>query len=1753
MNKSKKSFILLLVSALFMSLVFTPAYPVQAAESNAVQVWLTDISSDKWLEQQSDVLFETKQTTNPLTINVDASRKYQQMDGFGASLTDSSAWLIWNKLTTANRDILMNNLFNPTTGIGMSLVRTPMGATDVNYGPSYSYNDMPEGQTDPTLENFSIAHDEAYIIPELKQALSLNPSLNILANPHSPPGWMKTSGSMIGGTLLDEYYDELANYFVKYIQAFSAHGVPISYVTPQNEPMGAPEWPGMFLSVYQNIKLTEEMGKAFAANNITAEILGWDHNWDVPSYPETIFNDPDASQYTAGTAWHIYSGSPVLQTLVHNDYPNKKAYITEATGGIWQENKTVGFHDALNWWIIEGTRNWANGVMLWNIALDENMGPLNSDTGGIPMMRGLVTINQSTGEVTYNEDFYAVGHASKFVQPGAYRIYSNSFGDGSIENVAFQNPDGSKVLIVHNSGNDSKTFSVADGTESFDYTLNAGNAVTFTWEEPQQNGAAPAAVSVTDATYDFRFSDSAIITYDPALLDYQNTIRTGNSLITYSLPIGASIQTGEMLDRSQWTVTASSNSGGDGTGNASGDAAVNAIDGDIDTRWTTGHGMKNGDWFQIDLGSSLSFDQIVLDLSTSSSFDYATNYQVYVSDDGVNWGTAIVNAGNGHIGKNTITLPTTQTAQYIRIVSTGASSFWWSIGEINVYSSVEAGSFAAPTAVSNGLELQNWTSPEGEQVTVVFNGTGSSESFAVGAYTYTLPSRTSAMFTTASLSGLPTPAFSNLTPNEGLAGNKLTISGSNFGSKQGFGTVNFGSIPAIIDSWSDSSITAYVPNGLPSGTITVSVNGSSGVFAGESSFNVRTLPPALPRTGWTVTATDVSPWGDVPENMLDGDINSRYSSGTGMYNGLSITVDMGQMQTFNKLMLDSGSSIGDYARSADVYVSTDGTDWTKVSSIVGDGQAVQLASFQTQTARYIKVVNTGSAGNWWSVAEFNIYDTRANWTATATDIVDWDDKPEKMLDGDRDTRYTSGIGQYNGLSFTVDMGQTETFNKIKINSGSGSNDYARSSDVFVSTDGTNWTKVASVTGAGPLQEITFQAQTARYIKVVCTGNEGYWWSVAEFDAYYANPDYRANWTATATDVSPWGDVPGNMLDGNPDTRYSSGTGQYDGLSFTVDMGQTETFNKLVIDSGSGSNDYARSSDIFVSTDGTNWTKVISVTGTGPLQEITFQAQTARYIKVVCTGNEGYWWSIAEFDVYQTAALYEEVYFKHEGEKITSLTVQDSKSTITLEAWGKSKVDGQADVNITSEAAWSVESGQDVASVNNGIITINKDGNASVKIIYDGKEAALSLVINKASSGGSYVPPVSDTGTGTGNGYGEVTGTINNSDGSITNIYGESGRAVTEYSADIISSMIADLIKQNKKELIVTLPYTSASINELVFAADAVKQIADGKIDLKVQLKNTSLIIPSSVLKELSADLKIEIKTLADTEKQNVLTNLNGLKVIGPVIEFTLTSVKGSEQNSVTQFKEKVTVEMGVEGINTSNIDTKKLGVYYLDETSGTWIYVGGKYNSETGMVEAKTRHFTKFAVMEYNKSFSDIGSEHWAKAYIEVIAAKHITTGVSETSFDPAGKVTRAQFATFLVRALGIDLPAYKGTFTDVPEGQWYTAYVEAAQASGIINGVGNDRFDPHKEITREQMAVMVMGAYTYVTGQTANTVGKDVNTGFDDLDQAASWSKDAIKASFKLGIINGVKTTSYAPGLLAQRDQAASIIYRFLKAIGEL
>jgi glucosylceramidase len=416
--------------------------------------------------------------TSALTIRVDASVQYQAIDGFGASLTESSAWLLDHKLTLEQRKDLMEKLFDPKNGIGLSILRQPMGASDFAL-TDYSYDDVAAGEKDLKLEKFSIEHDRAYIIPLLKEALAVNPNLKIMGTPWSPPGWMKTSQSMIYGALLPEAYPAFAKYFVKYISAYSEAGVPIYAITMQNEPLNIPgNYPGMGMTaVEQAAFLRDDLGPALRDAGLKTKVFVFDHNWDLIEYPIQVLNDSKAAAYAAGTATHCYGGVATAQMELHERFPGKEIWMTECSGGDWQKGNLLEQQVRL---IINSTRNWAKTVVLWNLALDQNHEPF---LGGCTNCRGVVTVNHavSPAQAIPTVDFTALAHVSKFLRPDARRIASNSFGQGSLEDVAFQNPDGSIALLVLNSSGGPVPFNIAWRGEFASYKLPAGGVATFTW------------------------------------------------------------------------------------------------------------------------------------------------------------------------------------------------------------------------------------------------------------------------------------------------------------------------------------------------------------------------------------------------------------------------------------------------------------------------------------------------------------------------------------------------------------------------------------------------------------------------------------------------------------------------------------------------------------------------------------------------------------------------------------------------------------------------------------------------------------------------------------------------------------------------------------------------------------------------------------------------------------------------------------------------------------------------------------------------------------------------------------------------------------------------------------------------------------------------------------------------------------------------------------------------------------------------
>jgi glucosylceramidase len=485
---------------------------------STVSVAVTTDNQTMQLAAQPSVSFSTANGGSNL-VYVDETQVYQTIEGFGAATTDSAMYLL-NEVAKADQlsqfNQAMSDLFTRTgnNGIGLSFIRNPMGASDIARSV-YSFDDN-GGAADPTLANFSIAHDQTDIIPLIQQAKSLNPQLKIMANPWSPPGWMKASNSMVSSSaqnyLLSSMYTPFANYFVKYIQAYAAAGISIDYISLQNEPLYVPsDYPGMCMpsdptstdcpgsQTDQMTALFSNVLPALTSAGLTTKVLVYDHNWDRPDYPLDVLMNENLSQI-AGVAWHGYGGTPGAMTVIQNMFPTIGTYETEHSGFVTSPDQSrLDFEE-----ITQCMRNSARAYVKWSLALDESQGPHD---GGCSTCTGLVTVNSTTGNITYGTEFYTMGQFSKYILPGAKRVYSsNTLG---IVTSAFVNPDNSSVLIAFNDSSQSQTFAVQWGTQSFTYTLASLAAATFTWSGTQSAGTPAYTVGATSQIQASSFNSTA--------------------------------------------------------------------------------------------------------------------------------------------------------------------------------------------------------------------------------------------------------------------------------------------------------------------------------------------------------------------------------------------------------------------------------------------------------------------------------------------------------------------------------------------------------------------------------------------------------------------------------------------------------------------------------------------------------------------------------------------------------------------------------------------------------------------------------------------------------------------------------------------------------------------------------------------------------------------------------------------------------------------------------------------------------------------------------------------------------------------------------------------------------------------------------------------------------------------------------------------------------------------------------------------
>jgi glucosylceramidase len=451
-----------------------------SAASDTVAVWMTTGDKSALLARQPALTFGTASNAGP-TITVDGRTTYQSMAGFGYTLTGGSAYVI-NRMPAAAREALLRELFaRDLSSLGVSYLRLSIGASDLDAAP-FTYDEMPAGQTDPTLASFTIERDRAALLPVLKQILAINPRIPLLATPWTPPRWMKDNGAYVGGSLLPANYPAYARYFVKYVQAMKAEGITIAAIAVQNEPLHPGNNPSMLMTAPQQAAfIRDHLGPALRAAGLETKILLYDHNADHPEYPISILDDPAAKAFVDGSAFHLYGGPIEALTTVHDRHPDRNLYFTEQ----WTSS-TGHFDGDLRWHVknlvVGAPRNWSRTVLEWNLANDERFGPHTE--GGCTTCLGAVTIDASTSAVTRNVAYYIVGHLSRFVEPGSVRVASTLEGGGkttSLPNVAFRTPAGRHVLVVLNDGGATQTFNVGFAGRRATHTLPAGSVATYVW------------------------------------------------------------------------------------------------------------------------------------------------------------------------------------------------------------------------------------------------------------------------------------------------------------------------------------------------------------------------------------------------------------------------------------------------------------------------------------------------------------------------------------------------------------------------------------------------------------------------------------------------------------------------------------------------------------------------------------------------------------------------------------------------------------------------------------------------------------------------------------------------------------------------------------------------------------------------------------------------------------------------------------------------------------------------------------------------------------------------------------------------------------------------------------------------------------------------------------------------------------------------------------------------------------------------
>ncbi len=470
----------------------TPSTP-QEPTTGDVRVLTTTANRSKELAQ-SWIDFSKSDNMSPSTIRLVPSEEFQTMDGFGAAITGSTCYNLM-RMKPEDRKEFLTTTFSPDNGYGFSYVRISIGCSDFSLS-EFTCCDK-EG-----IENFALtSEDTGYVIPILKEILDINPDLKIMGTPWTAPRWMKVNNltdlkphnGWTSGQLNPKYYADYGEYFVKWIQAMEAAGVPIYSVTPQNEPLNRGNSASMYMGWEEDRDFIKNgLGPALKKAGLNTKVYAFDHNYnydnmaDQKGYPTNIYKDEEAKQYLDGAAYHNYGGDKEELTVVHNATPGMDLVFTETSIGTWNDGQNLDkrLTDDMEQVALGTVNRWCKGVIVWNLMLGEDSdgkyGPYRP--GGCSTCYGAVDINRNYTKMTKNSHYYIIAHLSSVVQPDAVRIGTKGFTANGLTYTAFKNPDGSYAVVASNSSSSDIKATIDDGSHHFPVTVPARSAVSFSWK-----------------------------------------------------------------------------------------------------------------------------------------------------------------------------------------------------------------------------------------------------------------------------------------------------------------------------------------------------------------------------------------------------------------------------------------------------------------------------------------------------------------------------------------------------------------------------------------------------------------------------------------------------------------------------------------------------------------------------------------------------------------------------------------------------------------------------------------------------------------------------------------------------------------------------------------------------------------------------------------------------------------------------------------------------------------------------------------------------------------------------------------------------------------------------------------------------------------------------------------------------------------------------------------------------------------------